>query len=129
MQRWNPRAKKLNFLIENYLSLNLNFVPLNFLSGTKLFFNMFENIKELSNIISNSARKLVKIPFTTILLLIEGNKIIQVRQKKNGEIVVKIKPKLLGLLPFTSKMEIVINPNDYVNFNEIKKALDKFYKK
>ena len=90
---------------------------------------MFENIKELSNIISNSARKLVKIPFTTILLLIEGNKIIQVRQKKNGEIVVKIKPKLLGLLPFTSKMEIVINPNDYVNFNEIKKALDKFYKK
>ena len=90
---------------------------------------MFENIKELSSVISGSAKKLVKIPFTTILLLTESNKIIQVRQKKNGEIVIKIKPKLLGFLPFTTKMEIVINPNDYVNFNEIKKALDKFYKK
>lgn len=89
---------------------------------------MFKNIHQLSEVISKSAKKLVKIPFTTVLFLVEKNKILQVKRSKNGEFVIKVKPKMLGFLPFTTQMEIKVNPNDYINFEEIRIALEKFYK-
>lgn len=89
---------------------------------------MFSNIHELSEVLSTSAKKLVKIPFTTILFLVEKNKIFQVRQKKDGKIVIKIRPKIFGFLPFRTEMNIEVDPNDYVNFSEVKSAIEKFYK-
>ena len=89
---------------------------------------MYENIHQLAESISSSAKKLIKIPFKTVVFLIENNNILQVSQEEDGELVIKVKPKALGFLPLKTELEIRINPNDYVNYEEIKNALSKFIK-
>lgn len=87
---------------------------------------MFSNISEIAENIATSAKKILKVPFSSILLLAENNRILQVREKRDGTIVIKVKPKIFGFLPFTTQLKIEVNPNDYINYNKVKESLQKF---